>query len=255
MSMYPYNNIEQGPNFDRARQLISTPFQYVDVALDQAGVNVILNISGDFLYLDASSTGVVTIELNNQYNDASAPFLAQPGFGLNALFKQVKLNWSAQQNKKVRIMYSTGDRVVPTNATTINGTVGISGAVETIGYGGKNVISFSMSNELVANTPITVFNPAENVNGAVIVRAAFVNMSMQVNIYYDCVLLAKNSTPTNSRDGLVIMQADSMSFISGYSNLSAKLENPIYIPKGMGAYFVSSVGTQGNKALCLYDLL
>lgn len=118
-----FNNWENGPDFDRARTQIATPFQYVDIALDVATVNQIVNISGDFLYVDASSTGSVTLELNNQYNDASAPFYASPGFGLNALFKQVKLSWVAQAGKKVRIMYSTGDKVVPTNSTTINGYV------------------------------------------------------------------------------------------------------------------------------------
>lgn len=118
-----FNNWENGPDFDRARTQIATPFQYIDIALDVLTVNKIFNISGDFLYLDASSTGVVTLELNNQYNDASAPFLASPGFGLNALFKQVKFSWVAQPGKKVRVMYSTGDRVVPTNSTTINGYV------------------------------------------------------------------------------------------------------------------------------------
>lgn len=118
-----FNTWENGPDFDRARTQISTPFQHIDIALDVATANRIVNISGDFLYLDASSTGQVTLELNNQYNDASAPFYASPGFGLNALFKQIKLSWVAQPGKKVRIMYSTGDRVVPTNSTTVNGYV------------------------------------------------------------------------------------------------------------------------------------
>lgn len=118
-----FNTWENGPDFDRARTQIATPFQYVDIKLDVATVNQIVNISGDFLYVDASSTGSVTLELNNQYNDASAPFYASAGFGLNALFKQVKLSWVAQAGKKVRIMYSTGDKVVPTNSTTVNGYV------------------------------------------------------------------------------------------------------------------------------------
>jgi hypothetical protein len=118
-----FNTWENGPDFERARTQIATPFQYVDIALDVATSNQIFNISGDFIYVDASSTGVVTLELNNQYNDASAPFQASPGFGLNALFKQVKLSWAAQVGKKVRILYSTGDKVVPTNSTTINGYV------------------------------------------------------------------------------------------------------------------------------------
>lgn len=114
---------EQGPSFDRARSQIATPFQYIDIALDAAASNQIVNVAGDFLYVDAGSTGAVTLELNNQYNDPSAPFYVQPGFGLAALFKQLKLSWVSQPGKFVRLMYSTGDRVVPTNSTTVNGVV------------------------------------------------------------------------------------------------------------------------------------
>jgi hypothetical protein len=121
--MHDFKDYERGPSFDRARSQIATPFQYLDIDLDTATSNQIVNVSGDFLYVDAASTGAVTLELNNQYNDPSAPFYAQPGFGLAALFKQLKLSWSAQPGKFIRLMYSTGDRVVPTNSTTINGTV------------------------------------------------------------------------------------------------------------------------------------
>lgn len=121
--MRDFKDYEHGPNFDRARSQIATPFQYVDIDLDAAASNQIYNVSGDFLYVDAASTGSVTLELNNQYNDPSAPFFAQPGFGLAALFKQLKLSWTAQPGKFIRLMYSTGDRVVPTNSTTVNGYV------------------------------------------------------------------------------------------------------------------------------------
>jgi hypothetical protein len=110
---------EKGPDFNRASSQLASPFEYYDVALDSAGSNVVLNISGDFLYVDASSTGVVTMEINNQYNDPAAPFLIQAGFGFQGVFKQLKLSWGAQAGKKVRLMYSTGARIVPTNVMQI----------------------------------------------------------------------------------------------------------------------------------------
>lgn len=120
-----FNGYESGVDFDRARSQIATPFLYVDIALDTQTSNSILNISGDFLYLDSASTGSVTIELNNQYSDKEAPFYASAGFGINATFKQLKLSWVAQPGKFVRFIYSTGDRVVPTNSVSIGGTVQI----------------------------------------------------------------------------------------------------------------------------------
>jgi hypothetical protein len=117
-----FNGYEAGPDFDRARSMIATPFQYTDVDLSTAGVNVVLPIAGDFIYLDPAYNGVVTIELNNQYNDAAAPFQANAGWALQAVFKQVKLSWAAQAGKKVRLMYSTGERVVPAFSAQLNVT-------------------------------------------------------------------------------------------------------------------------------------
>jgi hypothetical protein len=111
---------EKGPNFDRARSMIATPFEYVDIDMSAAGSNQIFNVSGDFLFVDGSSTGVATLEVNNQYNDPAAPFQVQAGFGLQCLFKQIKLSWAAQDGKKLRILYSTGARVVPTNVMQVS---------------------------------------------------------------------------------------------------------------------------------------
>jgi hypothetical protein len=124
-NQHPFNGLEQGPDFDRARSMISTPFQYVDIALDVASSDQIFNVSGDFLYCDAATTGVAELELNNQYNDSAAPFTLQQGFALECLFKQIKLSWTAQPGKKIRLLYSTGARIVPTNIGAIVGTVSV----------------------------------------------------------------------------------------------------------------------------------
>lgn len=110
-----FNGYEPGQDFDRARSQIATPFQFQDFALDGATSNLIVNISGDFLYIDASSDGVATVELNNEYSDPAAPFQVSAGFGLQGLFKQLKMTWAAQPGKKLRVMWSTGYRIVPTN--------------------------------------------------------------------------------------------------------------------------------------------
>lgn len=113
---------EKGPDFNRAASQIATPFEYQDFALDTATSNLVVNLSGDFLFCDASSTGIVTLELNNQYNDPAAPFQVSAGFGLNGLFKQVKMTWASQPGKKIRLMWSTGYRIVPTNIVGVSVT-------------------------------------------------------------------------------------------------------------------------------------
>lgn len=243
-SQQPFNGYDQGPDFDRARSQIATPFQYVDIALDVAGVNQIFNVSGDFLYVDASSTGTATMELNNQYNDASAPFQINAGFGLQALFKQLKLSWNAQAGKRLRLMYSTGDKVVPTNSTTISGGVNVSLA------GNQYANSYDSLTALAANTPETIFTPAANVNGAVVVSAEYNTFSTAAFMAFGFV--AKTAAPANVLDGDLI--------VTGASNNTtlfkvASLQSPIQIPAGKGLYRICSLAEQFPFASCLYRFL
>jgi hypothetical protein len=239
-----FNGYEHGPDFDRARSQIATPFQYVDIALDVAAVNQVYNISGDFLYVDAVSSGTATLELNNQYNDAAAPFQISPGFGLNALFKQVKLSWTAQAGKRLRLMYSTGDRVVPTNSTSINGTVSVTQS----GFSYTN--AYKSSTLMAANTPDTIFTPGANANGAIVWSAEFVATITGSNqsISY----LAKTSAPTTAIDGDVICVATSQVGAA----FAGKLNAPVQIAAGKGLYYISTGGESGVTLRgCLYSLL
>ena len=243
-SQHPFNGLEQGPDFDRARSMIATPFQYVDIALNVAGVNQIFNVSGDFLYVDASSTGLVTLELNNQYNDPSAPFQVSAGFGLQALFKQLKLTWAAQAGKKIRLMYSTGDKVVPTNSTTISGSVSVSST------GNAYTGSYKSVTAMAANTPDTVFAPGANANGAIVWTADYV--SNQAAAGAAC-FIAKNAAPATVIDG------DVLSMMSGGIGqwIRGNLFVPIKIDAGKGLYYINSGGEAGGgySRSCLFTLL
>lgn len=244
---FPFNGYEQGPDFDRARSQIATPFQYVDIALDVAASNQVYNVSGDFLYVDASSSGVATLELNNQYNDPSAPFYIQAGFGLNALFKQVKLSWAAQAGKRIRLMYSTGDRVVPTNSTTINGTV------TTVNNGFSYGASYKSSTLMAGSTPDLVFNAASNPNGAVIWRGSFI--SRQGNTASGAAFIAKATAPGTVIDGDVILATDSIGVDGVNYNYNGRLETPIRVPAGKGVYYITGFAENGSYRNLLYTLL
>lgn len=243
-SQQPFNNYEAGPDFDRARSQIATPFQYVDILLDVAGVNQVYNLSGDFLYVDAASTGTATLELNNQYNDPSAPFQVSAGFGLQALFKQIKLTWNAQAGKRLRLMYSTGDKIVPTNSTTISGSVSVSLA------GNQYANSYDSTTALAANTPDTIFTPAANVSGAVVVVADYLTFGSAAYCLYG--FIAKNAAPANILDGdLIILGASHVANI----DKPAVLQSPIQIPAGKGLYRLCSVLEAAPLASCLYRFL
>lgn len=222
---------EKGPDFNRARSQIATPFQYIDIALDVATSNSIVNISGDFLYVDPSSTGIATLELNNQYNDKAAPFYIQSGFALQAMFKQVKLSWAAQAGKFIRLLYSTGDRVVPAFSAALQ----ITGSVQ-VRDGGDVYDTNHISNaNLAANTPQAVFVAAGNTNGILVIsaRGFGYNAASGSNL----VLIAKATAPASITDGSVIC--------SGIWTSSAcsevDLKRPVIVPAGLGLYWINSI--------------
>lgn len=160
-NQHPFNGLEQGPDFDRARSMIATPFQYVDIALDVAATDQIFNVSGDFLYCDAATTGAAELELNNQYNDSAAPFTLQQGFALECLFKQIKLSWTAQPGKKIRLLYSTGARIVPTNIGSITGTVSVVDVAIARSLQGQAFLGTAGVGPVAANYSLSqIFNPA-----------------------------------------------------------------------------------------------
>lgn len=226
-----FNGYEKGPNFDRARSQIATPFAFFDVDVSVSEKNKIVNISGDFIYIDSSSDGVLTIELNNQYSDQAAPFLANPGFAINAIFKQVKLSWDSQPGKKVRIMYSTGESVVPAFSASMN----ITGDVSVISDPpSKRNGNFNSISQLIANTPEMVLDPALNINGAWIIAleiSAYSNQGTKIS------LIEKNNAPSNFLDGniLKIIQSNNVGMYSPDC-----ISKPFFVNPGKGVYFITS---------------
>lgn len=241
-----FHGYEIGPDFDRARSLIATPFQYKDIDLTIAGVNEIVNISGDFLYIDPSSTGVATLELNNQYNDPAAPFYIQSGFAINAIFKQIKLSWVAQAGKKIRLMYSTGERVVPAFSAQLS----ISGNVSMVDAGEDYNGTFKSTSSLVGLTAEQVFSAATNTNGAIVFSAygCAYNGGNQI-----LALIAKAGAPATLIDGDVLA---SSIWASTASIANLQLLQPMKVAAGKGLYFISAMndGVSPMRS-CQYKLL
>jgi len=235
-----FHGMEAGPSFDRARQLISTPFQYLDIALDTQGTNQIFNIAGDFLFFDVASTGIATMELNNQYNDPAAPFTVQANFAIAAVFKQIKLSWAAQAGKKLRIMFSTGDRVIPANSgvqsVTISGTptVLLSGTPQVSQKASDYTATWCQNISLLTNSAVQIVSPSLNVNGMEVINA-------EGNFY--CTgeamssLIAKTSAPSTSTDGDVLAISKT---IGNYQFKVMELKNKVFVPAGKGLYLISS---------------
>lgn len=233
-------------DFERARQQISTPFDYYDVDLSVARNNEVLPIAGDFLYIDLISTGEATIELNNQHDAPKAPFKVIKGFALNATFKQLKFSNVPQSGLMMRIMFSTGDRVIPATSQTQ-----ISGDVTTIESGYSYSASYKSDTALAANTPDTVFTGAANVNGAVVFDARFTLYKIN-NLW--TTLIAKSTPPTSNKDGDVLLVADNY-YTGNFVNESAKLNKPVLIPAGKGLFFISGAAESAAFKSVLYKFL
>lgn len=241
-----FNHYEKPLNdFERARQQISTPFDYLDVDLSIARDNEILQCAGDFLYIDLVSSGEATLELNNQHEAQKAPFHVIKGFALNATFKQLKFSNVAQAGAMMRIMFSTGDRVTPATSQTQ-----ISGNVTTLEDGLVYGASFKSNAALAANTPEVVFTAGSNPNGAVVYDARFITTKAGGI----CALLAKATAPTSVTDGDCILSPD---YYQNAANVqdAGKLIKPIKIPAGKGLYFIDSGAQTLAMRSVLYKLL
>ena len=252
-----FHDYETGPDFDRARSQIATPFLSITLALDTAQTTpLVLPISGDFIYFDANaSQGNVTLEVNNQYADQEAPFYCQPGFALHAEFKQIKLTWTAQVGKVCRILYSTGQQVIPAfaaqislsgNSPVIAGTAPSATAGLSVSpYGYTYGTSWKSNNALAGGGVDTVFLPAANINGAIVWRAeSFTYGSGAMAGSF----LAKTAAPATIVDGDLIALAQGQNYGGTAFAANAKLEAPVRIPAGKGLYYFNGVTAENSNA-------
>ena len=156
-------------DFDRSRLMLDTAFQRYDIDLSVALANegYLEGIAGDFLYFDTdptASNGVATLELNKRSGLAVAPFYVQPGFAIASPFKGITLTYALQPGKRLRVMWATGARVVPTNTATIN----IASTVAVNEQGFAYASSYKSNVTLAAATPENVIAAASNLNGYVV---------------------------------------------------------------------------------------
>jgi hypothetical protein len=106
----------------------------------------------------------------------------------------------------------------------------------------------------VANTPLTVFAPGANVNGAVVWQASAVDAVASVAHQ---VFIAKASAPATVIDGEVIAQSLVTAVTPGVNVIvGIDLCNPRRIAPGLGLYFISGLaGTSAMMRSARYTLL
>lgn len=105
------------------------------------------------------------------------------------------------------------------------------------------------------NTPLTVFTPAANVNGAIIHCMEACDSAAATMLQ---VFIAKNSAPIGPFDGAVLAQTSvtARSDGAGVNFVQMRREVPTRIAAGLGLYFLSSVaGAVSQARSCRYTLL
>jgi hypothetical protein len=110
----------------------------------------------------------------------------------------------------------------------------------------------------VANSAQTIFTPASNLNGAILLSAGF---SIYGGASAPSVsIIAKSSAPANVLDGSIIFGGGISLTASGGGNLSqGTMPKEQFIPAGLGLYFITDIATTsaggGSYRSCRYKLL
>lgn len=227
------------------------PF-YVDVDLSiarsiTAGTALKLEIAGNSFFTDADTTngGNAVIHFQDvSYGTTSAPFFVSPGFIANVGFTQLMVENLAQPGKRLRIFYGVDIDF----QAGVNASIAIAGNVSVIPSLGNT--NYADSTPLAANTARQVIAPAANLNGLILTNVwARTYNSVAAPIM---TLVAKNSAPANITDGQVLCGV-----LSAQTNISGfvELKKDIYVPPGLGLYFISDTAETSGNHTCSYRLL
>lgn len=115
---------------------------------------------------------------------------------------------------------------------------------------------FSDNSALTANTPLTVFAPGSNPNGAILLSAdstSYVTPGAHAQSF-----LTKSSAPTTVVDGSIVLLSKHVIIASTVYGTGATLPKEQFIAAGQGLYFISNVACPAdafNYRACRYKLL
>lgn len=252
-------------DFNQSRSGLRSLAFYLDIDLATlrtktgTGANspLIFPLAGNSFYVDANpDSGNFRVTFQDTNSDQAATALyASPGTIFNLPFTQLLITNPAQAGKTARIVYGVDIDFQPGSIAQIAlaGSVTLSDPSK---YPLISTGSFASIATLVANTPETVFSPASNVNGAIILSADSSEFDASFN---NGGLIAKSSAPVSAVDGEMIMQTRS---IGAYATTNLfggnTLNQPHQIAAGLGLYFIRTAtlaAANGNMRSVRYKLL
>lgn len=243
-------------NSTSSLELISVPLT--------AGEPRTLYLTGQYFEL-IDAVNPVDVVLSDAYGSQRGLMRqAEASFFLKSTpFKVVQLTSATTQ--VVRFGYGSGEGGTRRSAgqVTIAGTVAVTGPLTDAQLRAAPVpvrvdqepgASWSSTATLVANTPLTVFLPAANLNGAIIHAMESFDAGAGSNPQ---VFIAKASAPVSVTDGLIVAQASiTAATTAPLVAMAINRHLPVRIPAGLGLYFIAtSGGSVGVLRSARYTLL
>lgn len=213
-----------------------------------AGESRLFSLTGQYFEL-IDSTFPVDVTLSDVYGAQRGLMkAAEASFNLkNTEFGVIQITSASAQT--IRFAYGTGEAGTrrAAGAVSIVGTVPVSGPLTDAQLRASLVGSFarpeaptanfSSVGALAANAVLTVFLPAANINGAVLLAASMMDSS---NAYHLQSFVAKNAAPGNPGDGDVMCINDYQGSVTGGTYSGGRLGIAQFIPAGLGLYFMTT---------------
>lgn len=111
--------------------------------------------------------------------------------------------------------------------------------------------NFQDASTLVANTPLTVFAPGVNTNGAILLSAHCFDAAINL----PQVFIAKATPPASTTDGEVVFASTALG-ATATAYMGGVLPSPQFIAAGKGLYFIGAQGgSVGSTRSARYRLL
>lgn len=235
------------------------------------GQRVQTNGTADFFRL-LSTVGPITVEFYYQGREIAERVDVEAGYAeqfRTVQFDRVDITsatvqtvqWETALGSEIR--YDRGaatiSGAVDLNAATLTALESVDLNANTINELNRPLVGngfFSDNAVLTANTPLTVFTPGANVNGAVIL-SAYISWVDSANSPSQ-VFICKSSAPVNTIDGAVVLSSKLEVSGAGQYSGNGTITYPQYVNPGQGLYFISGLNVQAgglNNRYCRYRLL
>ena len=211
-----------------------------------------LQIEGDVLYVDRTSTGIIKFRAATSWQ-RSYPLGANDGLK-DYPYSRPLIEWDAQGAGVFAILwFGYGVNIVPSigsisSISTIGTVTTITNPVDARPYSNSYGASYASITNYAANTAVQIVAPGSNVSGIDVWRASIGTRFAANNA---ASILAKSSTPTTVIDGDVIASC----FETGSGdNIYRNVELPIFVPAGKGLYGISTGATAAQFTNVLYTV-